>query len=138
MQYKSFLGKWALIKGSCVYEQGLPPLDGHYIISVKTKDLLFEMIWIDHHGERHEFRFCGRPNGLSSPFSGGELADSLTTEIISERELNTKAFKDDIKVMEVKRTLSNSLKQMTISQTVFLPDFNKLTNWSSYSKIIIQ
>ncbi|MDG2097493.1 MAG: hypothetical protein P8J83_08440 [Paracoccaceae bacterium] len=138
MQYKSFLGKWALIKGSCVYEQGLPPLDGHYIISVKTKDLLFEMIWIDHHGERQEFRFRGRPNGLSFPFSGGELADSLTTEIISERELNTKAFKDDIKVMEVKRTLSNSLKQMTISQTVFLPDFNKLTNWSSYSKIIIQ
>jgi len=27
---------------------------------------------------------------------------------------------------------------MTVSQTVFLPDFNKLTNWSSYSKIIIQ
>lgn len=138
MQYKSFLGKWALIKGSCVYEQGLPPLDGHYFISAKAKDLLFEMIWIDNHGERHEFRFRGRPNGLSFPFSGGELADSLTTEIISERELNTKAFKDDIKVMEVKRTLSNSLKQMTMSQTVFLPDFNKLTNWSSYSKIIIQ
>ena len=59
-------------------------------------------------------------------------------QIVSERELNTKAFKDDIKVMEVKRTLSDSLKQMTVSQTVFLPDFNKLTNWSSYSKIIIQ
>ena len=138
MLFESFLGKWALIKGSCVYEQGSTPLDGQYVISAKAKDLIFEMIWIDHHGEHHEFMFRGRPNGLSFPFSGGELADSLTTEIVSERELNTKAFKDNIKVMEVKRTLSDSLKQMTVSQTVFLPDFNKLTNWSSYSKIIIQ
>ena len=52
--------------------------------------------------------------------------------------LNTKAYLNDKKVMEVKRTLSDSLKQMTISQTVFLPDSNKMTNWSSYSKINIE
>ncbi len=82
MQYKSFLGKWALIKGSCVYEQGLPPLDGHYFISAKAKDLLFKLIWIVNQGERHEFRFRGRQMGLSFLFSGGELADSLTTELV--------------------------------------------------------
>ncbi len=135
---ESFLGKWTLIKGSCVYEQGMVPLDGHYSILTKGKNLQFEMVWIDSEGERHEFNFCARPDGIRFPFLGGKLADSISTEIISKKELNTKAYLNDKKVMEVKRTLSDSLKQMTISQTVFLPDSNKMTNWSSYSKINIE
>ena len=55
--FKQFLGKWSLIKGSCVYEQGAPPVDGHYQITQKTKDLLFQMVWLDNTGERHDFIF---------------------------------------------------------------------------------
>ena len=138
MFYDNFLGGWSLIKGSCVYEQGKPPLDGHCYISCKAKDIQFEMVWLDEMGERHEFVFRGRPDGIIFPFAGGELADGLATLSVSEKELNTVAYKNNAKVMEVKRTLSNSLNQMTISQTVFLPDSNKLSNWSSYSKINIQ
>ena len=68
---------------------------------------------------------------------GGDLADSLSSTIVSERELNTIAYKNGIKVMEVRRNLSNSYNQMTISQTVFVSEKDKPTNWSSYSKVII-
>ena len=71
------------------------------------------------------------------PFKGGDLADSLSSTIVSERELNTIAYKNGIKVMEVRRNLSNSYNQMTISQTVFVSEKDKPTNWSSYSKVII-
>jgi len=131
-----FLGKWVLIKGSCIYEQGLPPVDAQYQITYKTKDLLFEMVWLDNTGELHEFVFKSRPDGLAIPFMGGDLADSLSTVIVSERELNTIAYKNEIKVMEVRRNLSNSLNQMTISQTVFVSEKDNPTNWSSYSKVI--
>ena len=66
-----------------------------------------------------------------------DRADSLSTYKLSERELNTVAYKNGTRVMEVKRTLSNSLDQMTVSQTVFLSESEKPTNWSSYSKIVI-
>ena len=134
---KNFLGKWALMKGSCVYEQGLPPLDGQYRVTQKNKDIIFQMIWLDNSGERQEFIFKSRPDGLAIPFAGGDLADSLSTYKLSERELNTVAYKNGTRVMEVKRTLSNSLDQMTVSQTVFLSESEKRTNWSSYSKIVI-
>ena len=135
--FKQFLGKWSLIKGSCVYEQGDSPVDGHYQITQKTKDLLFQMVWLDNTGERHDFIFKSRPDNLAMPFKGGDLADSLSSTIVSERELNTIAYKNGIKVMEVRRNLSNSYNQMTISQTVFVSEKDKLTNWSSYSKVII-
>ena len=135
--FKKFVGKWALLKGSCLYEQGLPPIDGQYQITYKTRDLIFEMVWLDNTGERHEFIFKSRPDGLAIPFMGGDLADSLSTTIVSERELNTIAYKNGIKVMEVRRNLSNSLNQMTISQTVFVSEKDKPTNWSSYSKVIV-
>ncbi|MDA9123113.1 hypothetical protein N9J96_06385 [Paracoccaceae bacterium] len=135
--FKQFLGKWSLIKGSCVYEQGAPPVDGHYQITQKTKDLLFQMVWLDNTGERHDFIFKSRPDNLAMPFKGGDLADSLSSTIVSERELNTIAYKNGIKVMEVRRNLSNSYNQMTISQTVFVSEKDKPTNWSSYSKVII-
>ena len=95
------------------------------------------MVWLDNTGERHDFIFKSRPDSLAIPFMGGDLADSLFTTIVSERELNTIAYKNQIKVMEVKRNLSNSFNQMTISQTVFVSEKDKLTNWSSYSKVII-
>ena len=135
--FKQFLGKWSLIKGSCVYEQGAPPVDGHYQITQKTKDLLFQMVWLDNTGERHDFIFKSRPDNLAMPFKGGNKGDSFFSSIVSERELNTIAYKNQIKVMEVKRNLSNSFNQMTISQTVFVSEKDKLTNWSSYSKVII-
>ena len=135
--FKKFVGKWALLKGSCLYEQGLPPIDGQYQITYKTRDLIFEMVWLDNTGERHEFIFKSRPDGLAIPFMGGDIADSLSTTIVSERELNTIAYKNGIKVMEVRRNLSNSLNQMTISQTVFVSEKDKPTNWSSYSKVIV-
>ena len=135
--FKQFLGKWSLIKGSCVYEQGAPPVDGHYQITQKAKDLLFQMVWLDNTGERHDFIFKSRPDNLAMPFKGGDLADSLSSTIVSERELNTIAYKNGIKVMEVRRNLSNSYNQMTISQTVFVSEKDKPTNWSSYSKVII-
>jgi hypothetical protein len=112
-------------------------VDGHYQITQKTKDLLFQMVWLDNTGERHDFIFKSRPDNLAMPFKGGDLADSLSSTIVSERELNTIAYKNGIKVMEVRRNLSNSYNQMTISQTVFVSEKDKPTNWSSYSKVII-
>ena len=134
---KNFLGKWALIKGSCVYEQGLPPLDGQYKVTQSNKDLIFQMVWLDNSGDKHEFTFQSRPDGLIIPFNGGDLADSLSTSKLSESELNTIAYKNGNKVMEVRRNLSNSLNQMTVSQTVFLSERDKPTNWSSYSKMVV-
>jgi len=86
---------------------------------------------------KNDFIFKSRPDNLAMPFKGGDLADSLSSTIVSERELNTIAYKNGIKVMEVRRNLSNSYNQMTISQTVFVSEKDKPTNWSSYSKVII-
>ena len=131
---QGFLGNWKLMPGSCVYEQGKPPLDGSYQIAAKGKTLQFSARWTDSDGLSHEMAFFGRPNGVAMPFNGGDLADALSVELVSDRQLDTTAWLNGNPVMIAKRTLSDSGRQMTISQTVNLPDGSTPTNWSTYER----
>ena len=123
--------------GSCVYEQGDPPIDGAYLIATKGKSLLFTARWTDSAGSRQEVSFEGRPNGVAMPFNGGDFADALSVELVTDRQLDTTAWRNGKALMYAKRTLSDSGKQMTISQTVHLPDGTSPTNWSTYERVVV-
>ncbi len=130
-----FLGTWTLLPASCVHEQGDPPREGQYRIMRQGKNLRFDTSWTDATGERHEISFEARPNGVAMPFDGGGLADALSVTLVSERQLDSTAWLNGKPVMHARRTLSDSGRQMTISQTVNLPDGTSPTNWSTYERV---
>lgn len=133
--WRGFLGRWELIEGSCVYEQGEPPLHASYVIREQDGELAFEMRWLDATGERHETSFSARPDGARVPLPDGQLADALATVIVSDGELTTTAYRDGNPLMVARRTLSDSRKQMSVSQSVRLPDGSMPTNWSTYRRV---
>lgn len=132
-----FLGRWVLMPGTCVYEQGEPPQDGTYLIAAKGKTLKFSAVWTDTAGEQQDVTFEGRPNGIAMPFDGGDLVDAISVELVSEQQLDTTAWRGGKAQMFAKRTLSDSGRQMTISQTVYLPGGTSPTNWSTYQRVPI-
>jgi len=135
LRNSGFLGFWRLMPGTCVYEQGDPPTDGSYDIELAHKTLRFTASWTDADGGSQHVTFSGPANGVAMPFAGGSLADALSIELVSERQLDSTAWKDGTALMFAKRTLSDSGRQMTISQTVRLPDGSSPTNWSTYERV---
>jgi hypothetical protein len=135
--YHAFIGSWILDPASCQYQQGDPPKAGSYRIEEEGEQLSFAMQWIDSAGENHEARFSGPYDGTKVSFAGGDLADELCIEVVSERELNSEAYYRGKRRMVAQRQLDETLTAMRISQVVFLPDGSHLANVSLYRKAIV-
>ena len=120
--YCQFLGDWALLPESCVYEQGDAPAAGSYSIAEGDGGLVFTMHWTDAEGEQHNYSFTSVADGKSHPFDGGALAVALSVTAKSALELNSAAFKDGRELMLATRTLSADGLFMDVKQSVRLPD----------------
>jgi hypothetical protein len=121
--------------GTSVFEQGQPPADARYSIKSHRKDLVFKLTSVDTEGALTTVTFSGRPNGLPAPFAGGDLADQLAITLDDDRQITLAARKSGKELMTTKLSLSDSLTQMTVSQTVVLGPAEAPTNWSTYQRI---
>ena len=132
--YEPFLGTWILIPESCRYEQGEAPRAGRYLISLDGTDLVFRAEWTDALGKAQHVEFRGPPDGSKIPFAGGELADALAIDAVSERELNSYAYLRGVELMVAQRQLDSTGSAMRITQLVRLPDGTSPANVSVYRR----
>ena len=130
--FRKFLGTWALDPASCCYEQGPPPRSAIYHIAQEHDDIVFTMSWVDADGEEHKMSFRGPPDGRHVPFEGGQMADAMSIDAFSERELNTSAYLNRLELMVAERILSEDGATMEIRQRVMLADGTRPTNTSTY------
>lgn len=132
--YAAFLGTWILDPKSCDYEQETPPQSGRYHIEDRDGRIHFTVDWTDETGGTHRVEFSGVPDGRKEPFAGGELADALSVEAVSPRELNSSAYFGDERLMIAQRQLDERGLVMRVTQQVRLPDGSRPTNVSIYHK----
>lgn len=130
--YDLFLDEWVLDVSLCDFKQGEPPVAASCFIYEAADDLIFDMKWTDDGGETHHLSFQGKPDGISAPFNGGALADSLSITAVSSHELNTAASLNGVVLMSVIRRLSSDGLQMAVLQEVKLPDATVVSNKSVY------
>ncbi|MBV1900117.1 MAG: hypothetical protein KUG56_00430 [Kordiimonadaceae bacterium] len=133
--YQQFLGNWELIPLTCAYEQGDAPIAGTYSIEETGNAITFRMGWIDTDGSPHDYSFAGVPDGKPKPFQGGALADSISVTAVSEKELNSAAYKAGKELMLAKRTLSGDGDYMEVRQIVRLPDLTEPCNFARYRRV---
>lgn len=134
--YAAFLGTWMLIPDSCDYQQGEPPSAGRYRIEERDGELGFRIEWTDAAGAEHEVSFSGTPDGEPRPFAGGDLADALSIEAASQRELNTAAYFRGAQRMVAQRQLDDTRMAMRVTQLVRFPDGSSLANLAVYRRLI--
>ena len=133
--YAPFLGLWSLIPESCRYEQGAAPRSGAYLIEeVEAGRVRFVARWTDDEGTPHEVAFEGPTDGSKIPFPGGELADALAIEAVSERELNSYAYLNGREFMVAQRQLDGTGQAMRVTQLVRLPDGTRPANVAIYRR----
>ena len=133
--YAAFIGTWILIPESCDYEQGEPPQGGSYRIEAAADGRLeFFIHWVDAEGEAHSATFGGVPDGRHAPYPGGDLADALSIDAVSPRELTSRAFYRGKERMVAQRQLDEHGLAMRVTQLVRLPDGQSLANVAIYRK----
>lgn len=132
--YQGFLGTWTLDPGSCDYEQGEAPVEGTLRIEESQGTLEFLMDWTDAEGEHHQARMSGAPDGQIVPFAGGKLADAISVQAVSARELNTSAYWQGKELMLAQRQLDDTGQAMRITQVVRFPNGSTLANVGIYRK----
>lgn len=135
--YAAFLGTWTLDPASCDYQQGDAPHAGSYRIREDEGKLFFELRWIDSGGEEHLAELSGVPDGSKAPFAGGDLADALSIDARSPRELNSSAYWRGKERMIAQRQLDQTGTAMRVTQVVFLPDGSHSANVSIYRKQVV-
>ncbi len=132
--YAAFLGTWTLDPASCEYDQSEPPRHSTYRIEQVGASLTFTVHWVDAEDRQHRMSFSGVPNGERVPFDGGELADALSVSAVSERELNTSAFREGRELMVAQRQLDDTGQAMRITQVVRFVDGTFAANVGVYLK----
>lgn len=132
--YADFLGTWILDPKSCRYEQGEPPRAGSYRIEAREGRLFFTVDCIDAEGMEQNVSFSGVPDGRHESFAGGDLADALSVEAVSRRELTSAAHYRGVERMTAQRQLDEAGMAMRVLQLVRLPDGTRLLDTSVYRK----
>jgi hypothetical protein len=135
--FSAFLGTWVLIPESCQYEQGDPPTAGRYVIAEDDGALTFRIEWTDAEGREQEVEFGGVPDGKPVPFDGGELADSLSVTLVSDRELRSSAFRGGKELMVAQRQLDATKTAMRVVQLVRIPNGPELANVAVYRREVV-
>ena len=134
--YEAFLGLWQLIPESCRYQQGDAPRSGTYRIDEpQPGHLRFTAMWIDGDGNDQSVTFEGPADGRQMPFDGGDLADALAIAAVSDRELNSYAYRAGQELMVAQRQLDATGAAMRITQLVRLPNGESPANVSIYRRI---
>jgi hypothetical protein len=134
--YRAFLGRWQLIPESCRYEQGEPPTSGLYRIEAGSGGTLhFRAEWVDAEGRAGSVALSGVPDGQPVPFPGGALADALSIEAVSARELNSYAYLEGRALMIAQRQLDETGQAMRITQVVRLPNGERPANVAVYRRV---
>jgi hypothetical protein len=132
--YAGFIGTWLLIPESCEYEQGDPPQDSVYSIAEQQGRLTFDIRWTAADGRADHVTFEGVPDGAKRPFSGGDLADELSVEVVSPRDLRTAAYWQGRQRMVSQFQLDDTGTAMRVIQLVRFPDGSHLSNVSVYRR----
>ena len=133
--WAGFLGTWILDPTSCRYEQGDPPHSSTYrIAEAEGGRLVFEINWVDAEGREHEVSFSGKPDGSLERFDGGDLADALSVQSISARDLRSSAYFNGVERMVAQRQLDATGRAMRVTQLVRLPTGESLANVGVYVK----
>ena len=134
--YYDFQGHWVMIPESCSYDQGEPPTAASCYIVESDGQVRFIMEWTDAGGKKEEIEFAGIPNGVPTPFNGGDLADEMTITAVSPRELNSAAFFQGRELMIAQRQLDETGQAMRITQMVRLPDGQQIANVATYQRML--
>lgn len=135
--YAGFLGTWILIPESCQYEQGDPPKAGVYTIAERDGRLEFTIDWTAADGGTHHVEFDGVPDGVPVPFAGADLADALSIEAVSARDLRSSAYLNGREHMVAQRQLDDTGTAMRVTQIVRFSDGTHLSNVSIYRKQLL-
>jgi hypothetical protein len=135
--YADFLGTWVLEPDSCVYEQGEPPRAGTYRIEERDGTLFFQIEWTDADGACHRVEFSGKPDGQPVPFNGGDLADAMSVQAVSARELRSSAYREGKELMVAQRQLDGTKMAMRVVQLVRMMTGPDLGNSSVYRRELL-
>lgn len=137
-KYSGFLGTWDLLPESCDYQQGDAPRSGTYLIEEdESGRLSFTVDWTDAEGASHQATLSGMPDGKPAPFAGGDLADAVSVQAVSTRELNSSAFYKGKKRMVAQRQLDDTGMAMRVTQVIYFPDGSQLANVGIYRKRVL-
>jgi hypothetical protein len=131
----AFCCTWRLRPGESRYEHGEPPREAVYRIERDGEWLLFAARWTDAFGRRLEMSFAGVPDGKPHPYEDPEVADTLTTELVNARTLETRIEKDGRAAAVGRRVLSEDGATLTVTQSGTRPDGTPFANVSVYEHV---
>lgn len=132
--HAGFLGTWVLMPETCVYEQGLPPRSGIYRIAEDGELLRFTIDWVAADGATHHVTFAGRPDGIATPFAGGDAVDAMAITLVSPRDLRSSAYWRGQERMVAQRQLDARGDAMRVTQVVRFADGTHAANVALYRR----
>lgn len=134
MSTDRFLGHWEMDVDSNVYERGIPPIEGNYIIEQQENGYLVKMHWTTPDGQDMSSSYTAIPDGHEYPIDGAGV-DHMSMTRVNEHILDSDAFKDGVLVLRGRRVLSEDGQQMTITQSGKTPSGEPFTNLSIYRRV---
>lgn len=131
----NFLASWQLFPEKCVFENGMAPKSGNYIIesSEQSNSLNIRINWVSLENEAFYSQYYIVPDNQLHDFENRELADEYQASILNSSIIETTFFKNSIKVLQVTHEiLSNGF--MKITQQGLAKDGSSFTNVEIYHK----
>jgi hypothetical protein len=108
-----FIGTWILDPSACNYALGAPPREGRYTISREGAALKVLMSWMDDRGQQLADAFSAVPDGSLVAFSGPGV-EHISMELVSDRILDSSAYREGKRLMLARRVLSEDGRTMTV------------------------
>lgn len=128
-----FLGHWELDPAQSVYQFGLPPATGVYLVSYDGERLHFDIQWMTADGRAMQTIVEAIPDGQDHPYDAPGV-DSVNYTLVDSRTLDSTAKKSRVVVAYARRTLSPDGRTMFIRQQGQTPDGSAFSNDSVYHK----
>lgn len=134
----TYIGEWQLIPELSLYESGVPPVDGRYIIARAGEDgLAIEVTWrMPGDSEQKSTRFGGRADGTRVPLpSSGEGPDAFSLTHVAESALDSAAYRGDTRIAYARRVASADGTLLAVLQASVMPGGNAVRNFQVYRRI---
>jgi hypothetical protein len=115
------------------YEFGAPPEDAVYIIEADGEGYLMVMSWMTPDGKEMNMSYQTVPDGQEHDIDN-PAADTLMTERIDPRTLDSTTRKNGDMIAYARRELSEDYQTMKVIQSGHTPDGDPFSNVSFYRR----
>lgn len=137
MQENKFIGEWILQPEKSLYDVGKAPLNATYSFrSIENGKLEVLIDWQNFDESEQSISYVINPDGCMYEYDGGEVADMVKAEFISQNILETSVFKNGRLVAFASREILDK-NEMKVVQTSYTPDGSKFDKVQFYKRNIL-